>query len=241
MRKLIALLLALGAAVLVAGPNCSLAQATNPVLLQYALLDDSSNSQSEQAKAEQSFIYVKPSAADPGKVVGEFVAGGVGAVIGGTLLGSIGYGIGHEETSGWFDFDEGGFIGAAVGYLVGSNLGCASGVCVVGNSGGEKGSYLTTLCGSLLGTMVGGVIAIAIMRNAEDDDSLAPFLLATAAQSGGATSFFNSSRKRRVEIPPGALLNLNDNELSLAFPRVNVSPNLAGTTHCTVNLFQANF
>jgi hypothetical protein len=241
MRKLIALLLALGAIVLVGGLNHSLAQVTNPIFLQYALLDDSSNSQSEQAKTEQSFIYVKSGPADPGKVVGEFVAGGVGAVIVGTLLGSIGYGIGHEETSGWLDFDEGGFIGAAVGYLVGSNLGCASGVCVVGNSGGEKGSYLTTLGGSLLGTMVGGVIAIAIMRNAEDDDSWAPMFLVTAAQSGGATSFFNSSRKRRVEIPCGALLNLNDNELSLAFPRVNASLDSFGSADFRLDLFQANF
>jgi hypothetical protein len=63
----------------------------------------------------------------------------------------------------------------------------------------------------------------------------------TAAQAGGATLGFNASRKRRVEAPSGALLNLDEGKLALAFPQLNLSQDSSNPSEYKVNLLQANF
>jgi hypothetical protein len=130
-----------------------------------------------------------------------------------------------------------------VGYLVGSNIGSATGVYVVGNSGGEKGSYWASFGGSLLGTFVGALFASALDQELVDDNSgFIPLFVIGAAQAGGATLCFNATRKKRVEMPSaGAMLNLKDGNLAFAFPQVNVSQDTFNSNCYKVNFFEVNF
>jgi hypothetical protein len=145
----------------------------------------------------------------------------------------------YDDGDGFLNFS--GLPGAIAGYLLLSNLGCAAGVTLVGNTGGEKGSYLSAFGGSCLGTLVGGMLAIGMARASENGSVWAPFLILTAAQSGGATLFFNQSRKRKLEMSSGALLNLEQGRLIVALPQVNISHHSSGSSDYTVNLFGARF
>jgi len=187
------------------------------------------------------------------------LVGGLGAVVGGTLCARIGSGLAGSNggCDGFCCCDEGAIIGGLVGYLVGSNLGSATGVCLVGNSGGEKGSYWASLGGSILGTLLGSLFAGAIARGSNDDSEVVPLVLLTgsndddsgvlplfvlsAAQASGATIGFNATRKRKVEMPSGAMLNLKDGNLAFAFPQVNTSQDAFNSNCYKVNFFKANF
>lgn len=241
MKKLTVLLAGIAVILLAGGVENALAEDSQSVFSGNTLSGDSLKALSLQAKAKTHFIYVDPGPAKPGKVAGEFLAGGIGAVLTGAGLAGIGYGIGHEESSGWLDFDVGGFVGAAVGYLVGSNVGCAAGVTLVGNTGGEKGSYWASFGGSLVGTVVGGLFAYGMASASEHESALAPAIVLTSAQAGGATLFFNQSRKRKLEMSSGALLNLEQGRLSVALPQANISHHSSGSSDYTVNLFGARF
>jgi len=243
MKKIMFFLAGLGLAlILTAGnfENC-LAEEKDSVSRRYTFSSDSPETLSLEERAKNNSIYLKPGPVKPEKVVGEFLLGGVGAV----LVGGIGSGIGYNITydpgeDGWMNFS--GLPGAIVGYLVGSNVGCATGVYLIGKSGGEKGSYPATLGGSLAGTLVGGLIAISLFKDSDDDEALFPFVVFTAAQAGGATTGFNLSRKgKKIETSSEALLNLNDEKLSLAFPEVDIFQDNLGSDNYKVNLFHATF
>jgi hypothetical protein len=92
-----------------------------------------------------------------------------------------------------------------------------------------------------VGTVVGGLLAFAIVRGSDDDINLTPFLILTAGQAGGATICFNATRKRKVEVQSGPLLNLNGDKLSLSPPQVHASPDSFGSANFRIDLFQANF
>jgi hypothetical protein len=242
MKRLCVLLIGLGVILAAGCQHDVLAQSTDSLFLMQIQSIDSSESASLKQRAERNFAYIKAGPANPAKVSGEVLVGGLGAVVGGSICAGIGFGLGSEgDCNGFCCFDEGGIIGALVGYAVGSNLGSATGVYVVGNSGGDKGSYWASLGGSLLGTALGGVCAIAILRGSDDDAGALSLFVLTAAQVGGAAIGFNATRKRKVEVPSGALLNLDEDKLSLAFPQVNVSPDFFGKANFRIDLFQANF
>lgn len=239
MKKLMVLLAGFGVILLAVGVENSLAQDSQSVFSKRALSDDSLRALSSQAKAKTHFIYVDPGPAKPGKVAGEFLAGGFGSVVFGAVGVRVGYSMTYDGGDGFLNFS--GLPGAIAGYLVFSNLGCAAGVTLVGNTGGEKGSYFAAFGGSCLGTLTGGLLAMSILRASDDDSALGAFLLLTAAQSGTATLLFNQTRKRKMEAPSGALLNLYKDQLSLAPPQVNVSQDTPGSLEYRISLFQANF
>jgi hypothetical protein len=242
MKKRMVLLAGFGVILLAGCWGDSAAQETSSLLSANAQLVDSSDTLSLQEKAEKSFGYMKAGPADPGKVGCEFLVGGLGAIVGGTLCARVGFNTFTEGSGGCLGCcDVGGMIGGLVGYLIGSNVGSATGVYIVGNSEGEKGSYWAGLGGSLLGTLVGGAFAVAILRGSDDDSGLAPLSILTAAQAGGATIGFNATRKRSVEVPSGAMLNLKDGELALALPQVSVSQDCLNSNLYEVNVFEANF
>jgi len=243
MKKLMVSLAGLGLVlILLAGSfeNCS-AEEKDSVSQKYPLLNDYFRELSLRANSDNNWFYIEPEPVKPGKVAGEVLLGGFGSVLGGVGGGIIGYSIGHQETSGFLEFDMGGFVGALVGYLIGSNLGCATGVYLVGNSGGERGSYLATFGGSLGGTLVGGLVATELIRNSDNEDGSFPLFLLTLAQAGGATIGFNSSRKKKSEGHSEALLNLKNGNLSLAFPEVDIFQDNLGSDNYKIDLFKAKF
>ncbi len=241
MKKLTIFLTGLGLGlVLFAGSfETSQAQEKSSVFQKTTLLSDSLRAPSLQERVDNNSNYLKPGPLKPGKVVGEFALGGLGAVVAGVAGGVIGFNITYDEADdGWMNFS--GWPGAVAGYLVGSNLGSAAGVYLIGNSGSERGSYVAALGGSFLGTLVGGVTAIALLK--DDDEGTLPFAVFTSAQVTGATIGFNLSRKgRRIEGYSEALLNLNDGKLAMAFPQVDVSQDSFSSNQYKVNLFQAKF
>ncbi len=198
-------------------------------------LGDSSRVESLQQRVKNNSLYLKPGPIKPGKVAGEFLLGGFGAVVGGVGATSI-----IPDQGGWPD--PGVVVAGLSLYLIGSNLGCASGVYLTGNSNREKGSYLSTLGGSFVGTLVGSIIGFPLLVALDDDDKWWSFVAFTAAQSGGATIGFNRSRKgRKIDRYSKALLNLNDGKLALAFPQADVSQDFFSSGKYKVNLFQARF
>jgi hypothetical protein len=239
MKKLMVLLVGFGMILLAGAVENSLAQDSQSVFSRYALSDDSLRALSLQAQARTYFVHVDPGPANPAKVAGEFLAGGFGAVVFGAVGAQVGYGMTYHEENGLVNLS--GLPGALAGYPILSNLGCAAGVTLVGNTGGERGSYSAAFGGSCLGTLVGGLLAFAIVGVSDDDSAWDAFLALPAAQSGGATLFFNRTRKRKMEVPSVALLNLNDGKLCLAPPQVSISQDSPGSGGYRVNLFQANF
>jgi len=167
-------------------------------------------------------------------VAGEFLLGGFGALAGGVGAASL-----IPDQGGW---SEPGVIAAGVClYLLGSNLGCATGVYLIGNSGGETGSYLSALEGTYAGTLVGGMIAFPLLVALGEDNEQWSLVALAAVQSWGATLGFNSSRKKKSEGSLEALLNLNDGELAFSFPQVDVFQESFSSGEYRVNLFQAKF
>jgi hypothetical protein len=240
MKKLMVFLAGLGLGlILVAGGfDTSQAQEKSSLLQKTALFNDSLKVQSLQEKAENNSAYLKPGPLKPKKVAGEVLLGGVGALLGGTVGGIIGFNLTYdEENDDLMNFS--GWTGAVAGYVIGSNLGSAAGVYLIGNSGSEKGSYVAALGGGLAGTLLGGVTAIALL---DDDEGTVPFAVFTTAQVTGANIGFNLSRKvKNPDTYSEALLNLNDGKLAVAFPQVDISPDSSGSGKYKVNLFQTNF
>jgi hypothetical protein len=239
MKNLIVLLVGFGAILLAGGVECALAEGGQSVFSGSNLSDDSLKALSLRARRD--LIYMEPELAParPGKVAGEFVAGGLSSVVFGAVGARIGYSMTYDDGDGFLNFS--GLPGAIFGYLLCSNLGCAAGVTLVGNTGGEKGSYWASFGGSVVGTLVGGVCAFGIAAATDCESAWAPTIVLVAAQAGGATMGFNRSRKRISNVPSDALLNLSDGKLSLAPPRVNVSQDSFNSTSCQVTLFEATF
>lgn len=204
---------------------------------------DSARTLNLQERAGKNFAYIKAGPADPGKVAGELIAGGFGAVVGGTLCARAGFSLASEGSGGCFCCcNEGGIIGALVGYLVGSNVGSSVGVWLVGNSGGEKGSYWASLGGSLLGTLVGALCASTLGQELVDDDSgVTPLFVISAAQAGGATLCFNATRKKRVEVPSVSMLNMKDGSLAFSLPQVKISQDAFNSNCYQISFFEASF
>jgi hypothetical protein len=194
-------------------------------------------SQPVEMEAKRNFVYIEPGPVKSDKIAGEIFAGGAGALLGGVLGVGMGYSLTYKENEGdWFNLS--GVPGAVVGYTVFSNLGCALGVYLIGNSGDEKGSYGDTFGGSVVGSLLGGGLAYLIAKTDKKVDGI-PYEYAVFVVGGqvtGAIIGFNHSRRKKIEASSGALLNLNDGKLCLSFPQVNFHSN-----NYKVNLFQTNF
>jgi hypothetical protein len=244
MKKSIAFLLGFAVILLAGMVEDALADQGQPILQRYALSDDSLRALSSRAAAKKNFIYVQPGPANPGKVAGEFLAGAIGGAVFGYVGARVGWDMTYVErkSDGFMDFNFSGLPGLIVGYFVFSNVGSAAGVSLVGNTGGESGSYWASVGGSVAGTVVGGLLAAGIISASDDDDSGgAALLVLPLAQAGGAAMGFNATRKKKVEVSGGALLNLQEGGMSLAFPQVSVSPDPFGSSNYKVSLIGARF
>lgn len=207
---------------------------------EHPLISEHLKELSLQENAENNPGYLKPEPVRPEKVVGEFLLGCAGAVLFGWAAAHTGHSITNDpDGHSWSNLT--GSPGAVVGYLVGSNLGCATGVYLIGSSNEEKGSYVSTLEGSFAGTLAGSAIAFPLFVAFNGDRKSWSFVVFTAVQSWGATLGFNGSRKKKSEGSWEALLNLNYGELALAFPQVNASQQTFCSSNYKVNLFQVNF
>lgn len=243
MKRLMVLLAGFGVILLAGCWENSLAEEVDSLFARYTRSRDSSRVLSLRERAEKNFAYMKPGPAHPGKVAGEFLAGAIGGAVCGALGARVGWDLTYveHESEGWLDFNFSGLPGAIAGYFILSNLGCAAGVSLVGNTGGEEGSYWASFGGSVAGTFLGGLLAAGIVAASEDGLGGAPFLVLPLAQAGGAAMGFNATRKKKVEVSGGALLNLQEGGMSLAFPQVSVSHDPSSSGDYKVNLFVAKF
>jgi len=244
MKKLMVLLAGLGLGLILAA-TCfenSLAEERVFTSGKGVYSGDSLSVLSLKQRAERNFQYLKPGPAKPLKVVGEFLSGGAGAVLGGAIGGGIGYYITKQERGDGAVLDFSGLEGAGIGYLIASPFACALGVYIIGNIGEDKGSYPATLGGSIVGTLLGlGIISSMVKGEGPDEPAVPAFVLFTVAQAAGATAGFNLFRKKKVEASSGAMLSLNNGKLSLTFPQVNLSTDSKRSSSYKVNLFQAKF
>ncbi len=246
MKKLTVLLVGLGLSLasLVGMAQKCYAQ-SEPVVFQTDTLDEGAviirQPVVAKTEPEKSFVFAKPDPVDPGKIVGEAFAGSSGALLFGVLGAGLGYALTFDRNRGdWFNMS--GVPGAVVGYALTSNLGCALGVYLIGNSGGEKGSFGAALGGSITGSLVGGGLVLLLYKANHNAESPALYyFIAAAAQTTGAVIGFNHSRKKKVQVPLGSLLNLKDGKLSLAIPKVKLLTESKRLTGYKLNLFQAKF
>jgi hypothetical protein len=169
-----------------------------------------------------------------GKLVGEFVAGGVLGLAAGIGAAYIGAAITYDGT--WFSELPGAIIGFSVAYP----LGCALGVHTVGNLGHDTGSFASALGAAYGGILLGAVGAWALSYVSRTAAVLAvlatPPLLATFA--------FNKSRRfKNLQAARASLLNLKDGTMNLKFPAVCILPSSSGANKVDwlVNLASVEF
>lgn len=160
---------------------------------------------------KSSIQYEKRSQSKNFTIVGELLLGSIGSIGFGIAGASIGTGLSNDE--GWFaDLGE-----AIIGYLIGSTLGSSLGVYIIGASGDEKGSFGSTLGGSILGTAVG----IGLLYITADNNAIIGFISYTLAQSAGATIAFNASARKKNS--DSAMLHLREGKWSFSFPKIHLT------------------
>lgn len=135
-------------------------------------------------------------AAEQKKIIGEFLAGGLGGIAG--MFGGCGLGYAWGSTKmdeqPWEE-DPRACLGVTGG-LVGIPIGSAIGVYLVGTIGDEKGSFGATFGGSVLGGIVGSIGSIIAGGYSKLDYPpalIVPVMLGTAI---GATIAFNLTSER---------------------------------------------
>ena len=153
-----------------------------------------SNEYSKQSK-------VKPPL-DAGRITDEILAGlGLG-----TLTGGIGTLMGINICD-----DPSSFISDCVIYsfVITYSIGSATGVYLIGNIGDETGSFVVTLCSSLIGGALGFLAGGA------------PVLLCAPI---GATIGFNTTRRYKTPCPSEmGFINIKDGKMSLSAPSIHFS------------------
>ncbi len=156
-----------------------------------------------------------------GKLVGEFVAGGVLGLAAGIGAAYIGAGITYDGT--WFSDLPGAIIGFSLAYP----LGCALGVYTVGNLGHDTGSF-----GSALGAAYGGILLGSVGAWALSYVSRTAAVLAVLATPPLLATFaFNKSRRyKNLQAAPASLLNFKDGTMNLEFPAVCILPSSSGAS-----------
>ena len=155
------------------------------------------------ADVEEKGEEIENSPISPGLLGGGCLGGAAVGLVG--LI--VGVGIGAEE--GCYELGCGMPEGLIVG-AIGCMLGTAIGVYIVGSWGNETGSFLATLGGSI----IGGVVWIAIGREVSA-------VMTIPASTIGAIIGFNLTR--RYKSPPDsktALINFRDGQMSLAVPAI---------------------
>lgn len=119
-----------------------------------------------------------------GRLVGEFLLGGMAGVVGGIGGAYIGYGL---ETSGGCNDEWCGIGGLILGGIAGYTLAAPLAVYAVGSSGNETGSLGWTYGGSLIGAGFG------LMMLASESE--AGVMLGLAAPVIGSMIGFNATRR----------------------------------------------
>ncbi len=167
------------------------------------------------------------------RIFGEILAGGGLGVVGGLAGGLAGLGIGYllapdeEEDIGLI---AGFFLGASIGYPIGSALG----VYIVGDTGDETGSFVATLCGSLLGASLSyAAILLRILPGKPLLDYMSFFAVPPILACIG----FNMTR--RYKSPPSsgtALLNIREGQMTLGIPTVYFQPDTFGRRAINLNV-----
>lgn len=189
---------------------------------------------SKSKKLQSNILYDKKYQKNTGKIIGEVLLGSIGSISVGAFGAITGFSMANDE--GWFA----GYKEAILGYVIGSTLGSSLGVCIIGTSGNETGSFGTTLGGSILGTAIGiGLLYISV-----EDNATMGFISFTLAQSAGATIAFNvSARKRDYIIPDYAILHFRKGKLNFSYPKIQLTshPLQPGQLIKTVNLVSLEF
>lgn len=130
-----------------------------------------------------------PRAHDDGRIIGQVLIGGVGALGGLVVGGLVGYGLDRDDDGSWYDGLGGFLLGAAIGT---TSLTTAA-VMVVGAEDGHTGSVAGTALGATIGAGAGLLVAAKLGGGAA---SVTGFCLTTAAS---ATMFHRLTRSHDHE------------------------------------------
>ena len=160
-----------------------------------------------------------------GRIVGEFLAGLGGGVI-------LGYGTGI-------------LVGDAKGMFIGIPIGSAIGVKLVGNTSYETGNSYAAFIGSILGTVVGISVPMAIRGGKNGWDLATPMLLLSFVCSPcGAIIGFNITRRYTTPSASGTgFINFKNGQMSLSVPTISFHRNtfVKGDLIRTINLVEVSF
>lgn len=168
---------------------------------------------------------------DGGRIVGEVLLGYLGGFVGILGGGLIGAATCNDSSSG----DEFGCLGPIlIGAAIGGTLTMAAGVYVVGSSGNQGGSYAAALGGTVLGGLLGIVVAAA------GDGNSAGALLGLSMPMVGALIGFNASRHWDEPPPVGSLVRLDRGRISLGVPLV-LHTEIRGAPTTTLSLVSGSF
>jgi hypothetical protein len=145
-----------------------------------------------------------------------FVSGIVGASFSSNddMIGTLGYGL----------------VGAYSGYALGTSLG----VYIAGNDEQEKGSYITTLGGCIIFTILG--LKSFYLSDQKGFGSVALML----GPPIGSIIGFNMFVKSRAP-STNAFINFRQGKYKLSLGNININYNCYNKTTLTLNLFHANF
>jgi hypothetical protein len=199
-----------------------------------ALKDNSLKMLLVNETAKNDPMNMEPEPTKPGRVGGELILGSAGAIVSGTG-GAL---IGGSTSLG----------GAVGGYLIASTLGAATGVYLIGNHGDKRGSFNSTLRGSVMGTLVGGGVVFVIARVTNNigacshDFVVSSVLIITTLQAAGATIGYNHYRRgTKIQTSPPALFSFTNGKLRWAYPAITISSHANCLAASSVSLFQADF
>ena len=165
------------------------------------------------------------------RIFREILAGGGLGVAGGLAGGLAGLGIGYllrPDEEEYIGPIVGFFLGASIGYPIGSALG----VYLIGDNADETGSFVATLCGSLLGTSL--TCAAILLRILPSPLS---YMFFFAVPPICACIGFNMTR--RYKSPPAsgsALLNFREGQMTLGIPTVYFQPDTFGRRAINLNV-----
>lgn len=168
------------------------------------------------------------------RIFSEILVGGGLGVAGGLAGGLAGLGLGSLSP------DEGEDIGPIVGFFLGASIGypigTALGVYLIGDNANETGSFVATLCGSLLGTsLISAAIILGILP------SPLSYLSFFAVPPIFACIAFNKTRRYKTKPASGsALLNFREGQMILGIPTVYFQPDTFGRRALNMNISLMN-
>ena len=194
----------------------------------------------EEIEPKVTYTYVKPDPLTQKQIIDEILSGTGGGLVLGLTGGYLGFLKDETEPKGCKYFPKYTVYGAVTGYIIGSSIG----VYFLGNRGDERGLYLATLAGSILGPFIGAGIGAFLQRFLKLSNSTPAGIGFLAGPPIGATIGFNLTRKKRIPLETNdALFNFQDGKLAFSLPQINLTHSKVDSMNLTekIDLVRISF